>query len=85
MDCIENTLSWFKYVAHVVRSDGTETDVVATLFLKEEGDVERLKVFLADLLRSQRDAASETEGGRMAAKPQKSPGRGWLSHRKKRY
>lgn len=82
-DYIKNAINSFTIVSHVVRTNGAETDVIGTFFLREENDYKVLSDYIESVNRQQRK--SENKERTVPSRKDKvklSNNEGWLSKRR---
>jgi hypothetical protein len=80
LDFIENTVNAFKFVCHIVKSDGIETDVIATFFLREKKDVDLLREFMDKLNKQNKELRKNHDNNERILEVK--TGKGWLSRRR---
>jgi hypothetical protein len=81
VDFIENVVNSFQIVCHIVKSNGTETDVIATLFLSQEKEIDLLKGYLDDVNKKNKET-NRTHPTNEIRSAEARTGKGWLSRRK---
>jgi hypothetical protein len=82
LDFIENTVNLFNFVSHIVKAGGIETDVIATLFLKDEKDLDLLRGFLDKLNTHNKELEKNHLNNHKEKILEVNKGKGWLSRRR---
>ncbi|XEC96609.1 hypothetical protein AB6A23_08735 [Paenibacillus tarimensis] len=82
LDFIENTINSFKFVCHIVKSDGIEKDVIATLFLRDEKDLDFLRGYLKKLNKHNKELRTSRINNKKERTFEVQRGKGWLSRRR---
>lgn len=83
LDYIENMLHIFSFVCHIVKANGIETDVISSIFLRDEKDLNLLKAYIDQLISEHKEISykSDFQSSRVI---RNNNGLGWLSKRKNR-
>lgn len=81
-DYIKNAIHSFTIESHIVKANGTETDVIGTFFLRGENDYILLKEFIDSVNRNRRNMRKKKSVFSPEDKLKSNSTKGWLSKRR---
>lgn len=83
LDYIENQVNNFRFVCHIVKANGIEKDVISSIFLKDEKDLNILKAYI-DQLKSEQNVITKKEEYQSIQSIRNNKGMRWLSKQRDR-